>query len=374
MEINKIIRGNALEVLKSFPSESIDMQVCSPPYYALRDYGNSTESIWGGYMDCEHEWNINERYVHRGSANNTVHGAILKGGLEVDWKTKDGFCSKCGAWKGQLGLEPDFNLYISHLCDIFDEVKRVLKKEGSCWVNISDSYSGNMGKKNGWTDNNLGFSKEGAIESGVCLTNKNKFSFSLPQKCLVGIPFRFALEMINRGWILRNNVIWHKSNCMPSSAMDRFTIDFEYFFFFTKNKNYYFETQYEPLARSSLKDNRLDKKPSKGIGKTEQGNYAMQRCGAINSNGRIKRAVWNVNPKGFKEAHFAVYPEKLIETPIKACCPEGGIVLDCFFGAGTTGVVTLKQNKKFVGIELNESYIKIAENRIKPYLEQEKLK
>jgi len=373
METNIIIQGDALTELKKLTNESIDLQICSPPYYSLRDYGNTTELIWDGNKDCNHNFNLKERYVHRGSANNTVHGAILKGGLEVDWKTKDGFCSKCGAWKGQLGLEPTFDLYIKHLCDIFDEVKRVLKKGGSCWVNISDSYSGNMGKKNGWTDNKLGFTKDEAVKSGVCLTNKNKFDFSLPQKCLIGIPFRFAIEMINRGWILRNTIIWHKPSCMPSSAIDRFTIDFEYLFFFVKSKNYYFETQYEPLSESSKKDNRLDKIPSKGIGKTEQGNYAMQYCGAINSKGRIKRTVWRINPKGFKEAHFATYPEKLIETPIRACCPKKGIVLDCFFGAGTTGLVALKQEKRFIGVELNPEYCKIAMERLKPYLEQKLL-
>jgi len=256
------------------------------------------------------------------------------------------------------------------------------------------------------------------------------------------IPSRFAIEMCNRGWILRNTIIWHKRNCMPSSVKDRFTVDFEYLFFFSKKKNYYFETQYETLSKSSLNDNRLDKKPSKGLGKTEQGNYAMQHCGSINSKGRNKRCVWTINPKPFKEAHFAVYPEELCETPIKAGCPEfvckkcgnpkiqiyedervntrpgkdigkgksgteedpnkelhnsdlskfrqqiiyktkgykpscncnaeftGGIVLDCFFGAGTTGLVALKQRKKFIGIELNKEYIEIAKKRLKPYLEQ----
>lgn len=156
-------------------------------------------------MDCEHNFEIRERYVHRGSAKNTVHGAILNGGLEVDWKTKDGFCSKCSAWRGQLGLEPEINLFIKHLCDIFDEAKRVLRKDGTCFVVISDTYSGNMGKRNGWTDNKLGFTKQGAIDRGVCLEKVN-VNYSIPAKSLMLIPFRFALEMQNPNWILREDL------------------------------------------------------------------------------------------------------------------------------------------------------------------------
>ena len=143
LEVNKIYPGSALKVLQQFPDECIDTTMTSPPYWALRDYGNGTSEIWGGDPKCDHDFSIQERYVHRGSANNTVHGAINAGGLEVDWKTKDGYCNKCGAWKGQLGLEPTFEQYITNLCDIFDEVKRVTKKIGTCWVNIGDTYMNN---------------------------------------------------------------------------------------------------------------------------------------------------------------------------------------------------------------------------------------
>jgi len=369
---NKIIHGNALEVLKTIPEKSINMCMTSPPYWALRDYGGGNAVIWGGDKKCKHDFDVKERFVHRGSTKNTVHGAINAGGLEVDWKTKDGFCNKCGAWKGQLGLEPTFDLYIKHLCDIFEETKRVLRDDGTCWVNIGDSYGGEMGKKSGWTDAKLGYGKQEAIDKGVCLTKKTKIIHQIQQKCLVGIPFRFAIEMINRGWILRNTIIWYKPNCMPSSVKDRFTFDFEYIFFFSKKKKYYFETQYEALADSSLKDPRLDKGREEHIGKSAEGIYGCNAT-TINSQGRNKRTVWKICPKPFNEAHFAVYPEELCETPIKAGCSKDGIVLDPFFGAGTTGLVALKQGKKFIGIELNPEYIKIAEARIKPYLEQRKL-
>jgi len=438
MKTNKILQGDALAQLKTLPEKSINMVMTSPPYWALRDYGVDVETIWDGDKDCEHDFKIKERQLHSGKVgiNGTVQASVDKeGGFKTDWKTKDGFCKKCGAWKGQMGLEPTFDLYIKHLCDIFDEVKRVLRDDGTCWVNLGDSYAGNMGKKNGWTDNKA---VKNSIEKGVTLTKKTKIIHQLSQKCLVGIPMRFAIEMINRGWILRNVIIWHKPNCMPSSVKDRFTVDFEYIFFFSKKKKYYFETQYEPLAERSLKDNRLDKGGFEYHGKREGVKGIQNRMCGINSKGRNKRTVWRICPQPFKESHFAVFPEELCETPIKSGCPEficekcgnpkkhiikkevihnrenkrsdanvrpdnfqrppndwepreilkdywkptcncnvgftGGIVLDPFFGAGTTGLVALKQGKKFIGMELNPEYIEIAEKRLKPFLEQKKLK
>jgi DNA modification methylase len=317
---DEIIHGDALEVLKTLPDKSIDMCMTSPPYWALRDYG-------------------------------------------VD---------------GQLGLEKTFGEYINNLCDIFDEVKKVLRDEGTCWVNLGDCYAGNMGKKSGWTDNKLGFEREEAIEKGVCLTNKIRIEHQLPQKCLVGIPMRFAIEMINRGWILRNTIIWHKPNCMPSSVKDRFTVNFEYIFFFVKNKKYWFKTQYEPQKTDEYKTTATIKEykgnykggeiTSNEKGKSPLAHYKNGEYvnGFYNSNGlgRNKRAVWTITTKPFKEAHFATYPEKLCEVPIKAGCPKGGIVLDPFFGAGTTGLVAKQQGRNYLGIELNPKYIEIAQARI----------
>ena len=307
METNKILHGDCLERLKELPDNSVDCLMTSPPYWALRDYGSSVQSIWDGEKNCEHNW-ITERTPRPNGSGCKTDWAKEKLSIKGvdnfseytdynDRATYSDFCTKCGAWKGQLGLEPTFDLFIKHLCDIFDEAKRVITKQGTIYVNLGDCYAGNMGKKSGWTDNKLGYEKQEAIDKGVCLTNKIKIKHELPQKCLVGIPLRFAIEMINRGWILRNTIIWHKPNCMPSSARDRFTIDFEYVFMFVKNKNYYFEKQYEPTVDSSKY-----KKYNNGL--------------------RNKRAVWNITTKPYKEAHFATYPETLCETPILASCPE----------------------------------------------------
>jgi DNA modification methylase len=269
---------------------------------------------------------------------------------------------------GQLGLEPTFDEYINKLCNVFDEVKRVLRDDGTCWVNLGDCYIG--GHKGGSIHTKGSKYDNPDIIPQFKGTPKEKQE-GMIEKCLVGIPFRFALEMINRGWILRNTIIWYKPSCMPSSVKDRFTVDFEYIFFFSKKKKYHFETQREPHLRPEREPRYASPKMKKYM---EMGLMSKRDEIKNHPNGRNKRTVWTINPKPFKEAHFAVYPEELCETPIKAGCPEQGIVLDPFFGAGTTGLVALKQNKKFIGIELNKEYIEIANKRLKPYLEQRKLK
>jgi DNA modification methylase len=356
---NKILNGDALEVLKEFPDNSIDCVVTSHPYWGLRNYG-------------------------------------------VD---------------GQLGLEPTFEEYIDKLCDVFDEVKRVLKKEGTCWVNIGDTYSGGV--------NNNDNKKVDGVKKNMKVIKAN-----LPDKCLVQIPARFAIEMTNRNWVLRNEIIWHKPNCMPSSVKDRFTVDFEKIFFFVKSKKYYFEQQFEMRVTDPIKDLERIRNQQKGNNKNNQGGVSVFKNTLTDgeileraSMGRNKRCVWSITTKPFKESHFAVFPPDLVETPIKAGCPEfvcnkcgkarekiiereyvgssekrgghniggsiyniphetakiksvyytdcgcnagfsPGIVLDPFMGSGTAAVVAKKLGRNFIGIELNPKYIEIAEKRI----------
>ena len=273
----------------------------------------------------------------------------------------------------ELGLEENFQTYINHLCDIFDEVKRVLKKEGTCWVNISDTYYGSGNGTNDYrTEQSKSISGKRFDYNSMIQATQNKNLKLLPSKCLCQIPSRFAIEMCNRGWILRNEIIWYKPNCMPSSVKDRFTVDFEKIFFFVKNKKYWFETQYEPMADITLKDRRVSNdikgtgwKDYRGEG-VNGGIEVRQRIfNNLNPLGRNKRCVWRITTKPFKEAHFAVYPEDLCETPIKAGCPENGIVLDPFMGSGTTLVVAKKLGRRGIGIELKEDYCNMAIKRIK---------
>ena len=180
------------------------------------------------------------------------------------------------------------------------------------------------------------------------------------------IPERFAIEMIDRGWCLRNQIIWHKPNQMPSSAKDRFTVDFEKVFFFVKQPtDYYFEQQLEPYTEPL---DRWAGQMVRGNYKTKTEQFAVQerngRDMRPNPEGKNMRTVWSINTEPSTEAHFATYPQRLVERMLKAGCPENGIVLDPFFGSGTTGVYARKVNRNFVGIELNPEYVKIAENRL----------
>lgn len=411
METNKIYQGHVLDILAIFPNESIDCIVTSPPYYGLRDYKTEPQ-IWDGDKNCEHDFEIKERYIHRGSADNTVHGAINKGGLEVDWKTKDGFCLKCNAWKGQLGLEPSLNLYIKHLLQITAELKRVLKKTGTLWWNHGDSYGGSgTGQKLEHRGKlTLGQMSSQTTEAMTKLRKESTY----PEKSLILQAHRLAICMIDeQHWILRNTLIWWKPNCMPSSIKDRFTVDYEPIFFFTKSKKYYFEQQFEPLSESYLKENRpfgilrqrlyknskyvkggygnnqfKNKKnlttkqkayresfvsgggniDSGGINNPNSRKKAIERM--LKSNGRNMRSVWSINPQPFPEAHFAVFPEELVEIPIKAGCPKGGIVLDPFIGSGTTAVVAKGLGRNYIGVEINPKFVKMAEERLKITKEQ----
>ncbi|MFH1448719.1 MAG: DNA methyltransferase, partial [Candidatus Micrarchaeota archaeon] len=318
------------EALKQIPDESIDCVITSPPYWALRDY-NSEPQVWDGDPNCEHRWgdkiNNPTDLTFRDGKSTTV-GTQLK---EEVWAKKNptsNFCTKCNAWKGELGLEPTFDLYIKHLCDIFDEIKRILKKTGTCWVNLGDTYSASSthASKSGSMLYD-GISGDYGKRSGRTVRSEHKrFEDSgLPQKSLCQIPSRFAIEMSNRGWILRNEIIWFKPNCMPSSAKDRFTVDFEKVFFFTKSKKYYFEQQIEGNQIITRKG--TTKKNSKvGAGITGR-TFSSERLRSglerdITTVGRNKRCVWEICPQPFPDAHFAVFPEKLVETPILSGCPK----------------------------------------------------
>lgn len=315
--INKIICGSVPETLRRFPSESIDCVVTSPPYWALRDYGVEPQ-IWDGDENCGHEWETRTYQIGNRAGNKDRNQPFFTQRHNVNEQYKAStptadFCLKCQAWRGSLGLEPAFNLYIKHLADIFDEIKRVLREDGTCWVNLGDTYFGG-GNNRGSSEEKLSekqFSNRGARGQVQMKWNKD-----YPNKSLCMIPFRFAIEMVNRGWILRNTIIWHKRNCMPSSIKDRFTVDFEYVFFFVKSKKYWFEQIFEPHL--THKHRTIGGEKYKGI-------YNRKKeIGLININpqGRNKRCVWDITTKPFKEAHFAVFPETLVEPMIKAGCPE----------------------------------------------------
>lgn len=309
LPLDRIIRGDALKVLQRLPSESIDCVVTSPPYWALRDYGV----------------------------------------------------------KGQLGLEPTFHEYLDKLCAVFDEVRRILKPSGTCWVNMGDTYASPM-KGGGMGNGGDGLYDRLKRRAGF---SRVKLRMGLPPKTLCQIPARFAIEMTDRGWLLRNEIIWWKPNCMPQSARDRFTVNFEKVFFFVKSRKYYFKQQYEAVKdKARLKRRFFDPNAKR------KHVYGDPRIAAINPNtmeasrrrilklGSRKRSVWRIAVRPYPEAHFAVYPPELVETPINAGCPQGGIVLDPFMGSGTTALVARQLGRHFIGIELNSEYVRQARQRL----------
>ncbi len=322
----KVYLGDCREVMKTLQKEkeSVDLVVTSPPYWGLRDY-KTEPVVWDGRSDsdCKHEWCIE---TNAGDIRFRGNSSIVGNNANPEiWNGngKGHFCSLCGAWRGQLGLEPNPEFFIKHLLDVFDLVKSVLKDTGCVFVNLGDTYS-NSGSNSQPTHTSFGRLTKAGYKT------KGHRANGLPPKCLCMIPQRFAWGMIEHGWILRNVIIWHKVNCLPSSARDRFTVDFEYLFFFTKSKNYYFEQQFEPydkpLNRWGGETLKRDTSKTAEYKKVQKIGYSsafrVGRPMRPNPVGRNKRCVWTIPTKPFPEAHFAVYPEELIKTPIKAGCPE----------------------------------------------------
>jgi site-specific DNA-methyltransferase (adenine-specific) len=302
---NRILQGDALTVLRKLPDESVDSIVTSPPYYALRDYGMA----------------------------------------------------------GQIGLEDSFTKYLEKLLLVFDEAKRVLKRNGTCWVVIGDTYGGSA--TSGILINRQKKARSKSNNSLRLIHRKGKYA-----KCLLQIPARFAIGMIERGWILRNEIIWHKPNLLPSSARDRFTMDFEKIYFFTKSRKYFFNQQFEPVRNPERLKKRFLNPQNKHKWldsdlKLPVNGQAMERSRSkVLKTGRNKRAVWTIGTGRFMGNHFAVFPERLIETPILAGCLENGIILDPFMGSGTTALVAKRLKRRFIGIELNPEYVRMAKRLI----------
>lgn len=268
LERNKFHLGDVRQLIDQLEENSVSCVVTSPPYWALRHYG-IPPSWWGGDPKCEHDIEYYEHKVEMYENDKRAHWqnkGVSRQTLPEAWKKIDlgyGYCKKCGAWLGTLGLEPDFNLYVKNLCDIFDRLKRPLRKDGTLWVNLGDTYYTKSGS--GFHFDQVRGHPEG--KSNIHMANAIRDMGLLPSKCLVLAPMRFAVEMCNRGWTLRNVIIWQKNNVIPTSAKDRFTVDFEYFFFFTQNRKYWFERQLEPYATQPKQQYRPNPYPDKTINK-----------------------------------------------------------------------------------------------------------
>ena len=310
MELNIIHNEHCLNGIKKLPNACVDCIITSPPYWGLRDYNVS----------------------------------------------------------GQLGQENTPDDYIMAMLTIFKEIHRVLKPTGTCFVNIGDTYAGSGAgtTKHADISTYIAQSKQTYIlpngsAKAAALRNSSK------NKSLLMLPYRFAWLMIDQqGWILRNIINWHKPNQMPANVKDRFTVDFEPVFFFSKNKKYHFTQQFEPYTKPLNRwtgDKLIATGKSQWAENTGQQVYRNRNM-RPNPKGRNMRTTWSINTRGFKGAHFAVYPEKLVEQMLLAGCPVGGIVLDPFMGSGTTAVVAVKNKRNFIGYELNTDYIAMQQARL----------
>lgn len=385
MEVNKIYQGDCIEVLKTLPDNSINCCVTSPPYFGLRDYGV----------------------------------------------------------EGQIGLEKSINEYIEKLVLVFREIRRVLRDDGSLWINLGDSYN-HKTTEGAKIQGNPEFNKNRPSREATRLPAR-ELQHRLQNKDLIGIPWRVAFALQADGWILRQDIIWHKPNPMPESIKDRFTKSHEYIFMFVKKQSYYFDADSvrEPMSektkeRDKYKFSGAFKGQFQGspVEKRWQDGRPIENPSFFNESGRNRRSVWTVSVKPYKGSHFATFPMDLIEPCILSTCPEfvcpvcgkirekqfdreyvdrpngdeleefnhergiapgkgqarnrwsggnipiqpkhfigysdcgccsdfnNGIVIDPFMGAGTTALVALKNNRNYVGIELNPDYITLAEQRI----------
>ncbi len=338
--------GDCLDVMRGMADGSVQTCVTSPPYYGLRDYGMPA-----------HSWD-------------TVAYSVLGAQVTVE-------PMHCA-----LGLEPNPEAFVGHMVAVFREVHRLLRDDGTLWLNLGDSYASKPNGSVRATGLQGGLSPHVSVRQAHA-RRSSQIPAGLKHKDLMGIPWRVAFALQADGWFLRQDVIWSKPNPMPESVTDRCTKAHEYLFLLSKSPRYYFDAgaireqaAHDPLAGRNRWD-RSDydvpgQKPQKrrsraavpprhaACDSTQDGLDAAGRDGARN-----KRSVWTVATRPFRDAHFATYPEQLIEPCILAGAPAGGLVLDPFMGAGTTAVVAERLGRQWVGCELNPEYAAIAEARIR---------
>jgi len=324
-----LLNGDVMEVLKELPELSIQCCVTSPPYWGLRDYGV----------------------------------------------------------EGQLGLEKTPEEYVAKMVEVFREVKRVLKADGTLWLNLGDSYAGSGKGRNGDGHHSQGTHWKQSTNRGAVngVIRSNQETPELKPKDLVGIPWRVAFALQADGWYLRSDIIWAKPNPMPESVTDRPTKSHEYLFLMSKSERYYYDadaikesaggwngsefhtgkTAEHQLGRASKN------RTHKGVSEYERSDSEEHRTKAgllkvsdVAYQSRNKRSVWTVATEPYREAHFATFPTKLIEPCILAGSREGDTVLDCFAGASTTLLVAKRLNRKATGVELNPAYCEMGATRL----------
>jgi DNA modification methylase len=354
-----ILQGDCSNWLREIPAESINCVVTSPPYFGLRNYKTNSQ-IWDGEPGCDHDWTT-ERYYREGGASGGSQEAFAKAGPEnaarlkaTRWR-ENTICGLCGAWRGELGAEPDITSYVSHLVQIFKGAWRVLRDDGTLWLNLGDSYAAQGGPQVDGTKQARG------SQTGAWKGKSRRPPLGCKEKDLMGVPWRVALALQSDGWYLRADIIWAKGNGMTESVTDRTTRSHEYIFLLTKKPRYYYD--HEAIKEDAVKGAAGSSYSRGKTGVNGQGRVSLKPR-KEDSGFRNKRSVWHINTRPFKGAHFATFPPALVEPCILAGCPEGGVVLDPFAGSGTVGVTARSLNRRSVLIELNPEYVEMIENRL----------
>ena len=346
----EILEGNCLDTLKQLPDQCVNTCITSPPYWGLRDYGTAT---WiGGDPNCNH---MRDSKVNPNGNTDTGHKAMFDQENAVGDAIYKSECPKCGAKRKdqQLGLEDTPDQFVENLVNVFREVRRVLKDDGTVWLNLGDSYS--SGSRKTTTNQTLRGDSE-------LVSIRPQPVNSIKEKDLIGIPWKVAFALQADGWYLRQDIIWHKPNPMTESVKDRCTKSHEYIFLLSKNAHYYFD--HESIKEgTTTKDNIIRNRDETKLNNTP-GRTRMEGLKTNEYETKNKRSVWTVTTKPYSEAHFATYPHDLIIPCIKAGCPENGTVLDPFGGSGTTAQVAAQLNRNAILCELNPEYIKIANQRL----------
>lgn len=346
-----LYQGDSRDVLRTLPDASVNCCVTSPPYYGLRSYMPDAVKLRDDLTPEERE------YVERDLASLNVHPtmAISYRKSEIPDHLQQYFQPL------EIGLEQTPQEYVDELVAVFREVRRVLRNNGTLWLNLGDSYNGYMANQHGTGLETKRQAARKYIEPGAGLRFKG-----LKNKDLIGIPWRVAFALQADGWYLRQDIIWHKPNPMPESIRDRCTKAHEYIFLLSKSPRYYFDN--EAIKEQAVGRNPGNTKPTKGGRAYADGEAKHRTAANLHEIGpverRNKRSVWTVTTKPFKGAHFATYPPDLIKPCILAGCPVGGTVIDPFAGSGTTGRTAKDMQRKSILVELNKSYCEIAAARI----------
>jgi DNA modification methylase len=342
--MNKVYWGDCRDSMRIMAKEGIKVQTCitSPPYYGLRDYGTGT---WvGGDETCSHK--RESKYSKNTSTGHANRDLVVGDGI---YKT---ICPRCGAIREdkQLGLEESPQEFIDAMVEVFACVWDILADDGTLWVNIGDTYVGSGDKGNTKDPKN----PDGRNGQSIA---KNKKVNGIPAKNMIGIPWKLAFALQDFGWYLRQDIIWHKPNPMPEPVKDRCTKSHEYIFLLSKKPQYYFDSSAIQEPANFPNDDRGSRAD------VRRGTEANSMSGKTGET-RNKRDVWTVATKPYHGAHFAVYPEELIEPCVLAGSRVGDIVFDPFLGSGTTGAVAQKLGRQYIGCELNKDYENLQNERL----------